>query len=108
MGHMNHEPENHDPLNDLLHEWRAPKAPGYLEREIFSRRAPHAPRLSGWRWLLTGSVRIPTPLFAAALIVLIAVLYSAWAHKPTNPAGISSFQPVKSMNVRVVRSDYAN
>ena len=92
---------NHDPLNDLLHQWRAPTAPAYLEQEIFARR------VSGWRWLLTGSIRVPTPVFALALIALIGVLCGTyWPRKAASPAGISSFEPVKDLNVRIVRSDY--
>ena len=48
-------------LNRLLHEWNAPGAPPHL-------RPPRA-QPSGWRWLVTGTIRVPVPVALAALLL---------------------------------------
>lgn len=58
-------------LNRLLREWEAPAAPGDL------RPRPARPPL--WRWLLTGSIRVPVP--AALAVVLVVPFFwtgGAW------------------------------
>jgi hypothetical protein len=92
------EPLNDEQLKEILREWRVSDAPAYLEERVF------APPRPWWRWLLTGSVRIPIPALVLALIALAAVFYSL--RKPATPAGISNFQPVKQLNIRIVRSNY--
>jgi quercetin dioxygenase-like cupin family protein len=49
-------------LNRLLHEWKAPDAPPHL-------RPPRAQR-SWWRWLVTGTIRVPVPVALAALLLV--------------------------------------
>ena len=92
------EPLSDDQLKEILREWRVSGAPAYLEERVF------APPRSLWRWLMTGSVRIPVPALVLALLALAAIFYST--RKPATPAGISNFQPVKHLNIRVVRSNY--
>ncbi len=94
------EPLNDEQLKEILREWRVSDAPAYLEERVF---APPRPR---WQWLLTGSVRIPVPALALALIALAAVFYSLRKPKSTSPVGISNFQPVTQLNIRIVRSNY--
>jgi hypothetical protein len=93
------EPLNDDQLKEILREWRVSEAPAYIEERVFTQPRPW------WRWLLTGSVRIPVPALVLALLVLAAILYST-RNKPATPAGISNFQPVKQLNICVVRSNY--
>lgn len=54
-------------LDRLLREWKAPDAPPYL-------RIPHR-RTSPWRWLVSGSFRVPVP--AALVAIVLAVLWVA-------------------------------
>jgi quercetin dioxygenase-like cupin family protein len=49
-------------LDRLLREWKAPDAPPHLQ-------IPRA-QLSPWRWLITGSFRVPVPVAAAALLLV--------------------------------------
>jgi len=55
-------------LNRLLREWIAPDAPSDL-------RPPraHEPR---WRWLVTGTIRVPVPVALAALLLIAAWIMS--------------------------------
>ena len=49
-------------LDRLLREWKAPDAPSHLS-------VPRA-RGSRLRWLVTGSIRVPVPVAAAALLLV--------------------------------------
>ena len=91
------EPLNDDQLKEVLQEWRVPVTPAYLEARVF------APRKSFWRWLLTTSIPIPVPVFMLALLAILAIVYSL----RTQPASVdlSGFQPVKQLNLRVIRSN---
>ena len=91
-------------LNQLLREWKAPDAPASLE-------APTPPaRQSWWKWLLTGSIRIPVPVGVAAAVLLAFWLYSnasfdeSGATQPsTQPVvSLADFKPVDEVEVRVV------
>jgi quercetin dioxygenase-like cupin family protein len=48
-------------LNRLLHEWKAPGAPPHLR--------PPGAQPSWWRWLVTGTIRVPVPVALAALLL---------------------------------------
>lgn len=93
------EPLNDNELNRLLKSWQAPAAPPDLERRIFGGHSP-------WRWLMTGSIRVPIPVFAL-LLVAIAL---AWMLPRTRAPQIASppelklsdFQPVAEMKPRIV------
>jgi hypothetical protein len=67
-------PINDDELKHALQQWRAPNAPASLERRVL-------PSEPWWRWLLTGSIRVPVPALIAAAAVLVAV-YAWEANKP--------------------------
>lgn len=92
------EPLNGEQLKEVLREWRAPEAPAHLEAKVFASPMPL------WRWLLTGSIRIPVPVLVLSLIVLAAIFYST--RKPANPVGLANSEPVKQLNVRIIRSSY--
>ena len=61
---------NDDELKQALQQWKAPDAPESLQRRVL--------REPWWRWLLTGSVRIPVPALIAAAVFVIA-FYAARA-----------------------------
>jgi hypothetical protein len=97
------EPLNDEQLKEILREWRAPEVPAGLWPRLESRCRPR-----WWRWLLTGSVRIPVPALLLALTALAVILFAMRKPHPppANPAGLADFQPVKQLNLRVIRSTY--
>ena len=77
-------------LNQLLREWTAPDAPAQM-------RAPQR-RTVNWRWLLTGSIRVPVPVgLAAALLAAVWLYSSASARQPVADRQEPSSQPVVSL-----------
>lgn len=101
------EPLNDRELNDLLREWEAQAAPASLAEKFFPRAAP----LPWWRWLLTGSIRVPVPVgFAVAAILALAVAFAVSNRQPVaRPAGtvtFADFQPVHQLRPRIIGSAY--
>lgn len=99
------EPLKDKELDKLLRQWRAPKAPASLERSVLGEPKPW------WSWLWNGSIRVPVPAALAAALVLGAWWLIENAAHPLPPAGeatvsLGEFQPVKQMQVRIVRSAY--
>jgi hypothetical protein len=100
------EPLNDDELNALLRRWDAPAAPDALEHRIF----PEPAKQPWYRWLLSGSIRLPVPV----AVLLLLVFASAWAvvnsrrdNKPVaQELQFSDFEPVKELKPRVIRSKY--
>lgn len=97
------EPLNDDELRHVLREWSAPAAPAYLEHRIFGARP--------WRrWFLTGSIRVPVPVFLLAIVMLSAWLYVA-PRKPqpqavsANEVRFSDFQPLPELKPRIIRGN---
>jgi len=106
------EPTDDLRLSELLREWRVPNAPSSLDRRVLVARGAGASK-SWWRFLLTGSVRIPVPvgLGIAVLVVTMAgalVLRREPAAPATSSVSLVEFRPVKDVNVRVIRGDEAN
>jgi hypothetical protein len=101
------QPLDDDQLKKLLAQWKAPRAPAFLEARLQA-GAPHR----WWQWLLTGKVEVPVPLGAITIAVL--VLLSALAFRPApSPApdpvtNASHFQLVDDLNPRIIRSSYEN
>ncbi|MEO5924954.1 MAG: hypothetical protein ABIR70_14130 [Bryobacteraceae bacterium] len=56
---------NDDELKHALRQWKAPDAPASLERRVL--------REPWWRWLLTGSVRVPVPALIAAAVLVVSL-----------------------------------
>jgi hypothetical protein len=94
------EPLGENELKQALREWEAPDAPPDLERRIFS-RVPGAP---GWRWLLSGSIRVPVPAGILVLVLLAFIAYSSYLSRKA--VTLSDFQPVKQLQPRIIRSAY--
>jgi hypothetical protein len=94
------EPLDEKELNQLLRRWDAPNAPPGLRDRVL-------PRRSGWRWVLTGSIRIPVPLGIAAVVILAIWIFSSrMAPRPVEqPAGsptLADFQPVPWLEPKIV------
>jgi hypothetical protein len=103
------EPTNDPKLSELLREWQVPNAPGSLDRRVLDRRGAGSNK-SWWRFLLTGSVRIPVPVGLAIAVLLLAMagaLVLRLTERPSAPATVPSvnlaeFRPVTDLNVRVI------
>jgi hypothetical protein len=95
------EPIDDRELNQLLQEWKAPQVPHTL-------RPPRSPRPTPWRWLLTGSIRIPVPIGIAIVAAVAVWMYwtsiAARRESPAVPESVTlaDFQPVERLEVRVV------
>jgi hypothetical protein len=93
-----------EPLDDkelelALRAWQAPDMPAGLEKRIFA-------GVPWWRWLLTGSIRVPVPASILALMLLALAAYSFLSGP--KPVTLSDFQPVEQLEPRIIRSVYEN
>lgn len=86
-----------DELKSLLRTWQAPEAPESLEARVLN--AYRLRRAALWKWLLTGSVRVPVPVAAAALAALALSL--AWRAPSIPPLSIT--YRMRTIEVPVVR-----
>jgi hypothetical protein len=96
------EPLDDRELGELLRTWDAPGAPSGLH-------PPRDRRSRLWAWLLHGSIRIPVPAAAIALVVCATFLiWWSWTGRGSPPGTVSfaEFQPVKQLQPRVIRSSY--
>lgn len=101
------EPLNENELDELLRMWQAPHVPASLNTKVLGR----ASRLSWWRWLLSGTIRVPVPAGVLAIAIVMFSVYwavsSRWtAEKPGQTVTLSDFQPVKQLQPRIIRSGY--
>lgn len=94
------EPLNDDELNRLLRRWEAPQAPASLGAGL--------PGHSRWHWLLKGSIRIPVPLVAAAMLLLLvlSVVSRLRVQETAGPINFAEFQPVEELKPRILRGGY--
>jgi hypothetical protein len=102
------EPLDEKELRPLLRLWKAPETPSGLRDKVLP------PRPSWWRWLITGTIRIPVPVGVAVVAVLAAWI---WFSRPT-PApvvqpsaskSIADFQPVPQLEPRIIgKNDESN
>jgi hypothetical protein len=91
-------------LSEILQEWKAPGAPPTLRNRVLPQER------SWWRWLLTGTIRVPVPVGVAAIVVLAFWIYSripgtplqAPPVPPTPPVTLADFQPVARLAPRIV------
>jgi hypothetical protein len=70
-------------LNSLLASWQTPETPGDLDQRVIASYRGHFKRKRLRLSWLTGSIRIPVPIFAAALLLLCATSFIA-ARKATS------------------------
>ncbi|HVG72748.1 MAG TPA: hypothetical protein VM819_17670 [Vicinamibacterales bacterium] len=98
------EPLNDDELKHAVSSWKAPTTPDHLRNRIFGARQPW------WRWVLTGSVRVPVPVCAALALFLA---WFAWQQRSlpdiVPPASdrqgevtLADFRPDTEVQARVV------
>lgn len=97
-------------LRELLREWNVPDAPPSLDRRVLEGR--RSGRQTWWRFLLTGSIRIPVPVgmaFAAILLITVGSLIRQRPAPALAPSvSLVDFQPVSDLNVRVIRQHESN
>lgn len=95
-------------LREVLREWQVPGAPSSLDERVLARRR------SPWRFLLSGSIRVPIPVCVAVVAALIVIAVAVGrgqrppAPEPARPAfNFHDFQPVQDAQVRVIRRQHA-
>jgi hypothetical protein len=108
------EPDDDPQLHQLLRQWEAPNAPPSLDDRVLDGR------ISWWRFLLTGQIRVPVPLGLAMVAALIAMgvflardRQRAAAPPPAAEAAhaifnLKDFRPVQEVRVRIIRGHDAN
>ena len=98
------EPMSDRDLDDLLATWRAPSVSQDLERRIFQYQNRR------WlMWLLKGQIQLPVPALAliiCTVVILIALAASKPVMRDSSGARSEGLQPVKHLQVRIIRSDY--
>lgn len=101
------EPERDQELTELLKSWRVPDAPRSLDGRVL------AISVRGWRFWLTGSVRVPVPALVAMLL-LLAALTVVFVRRPVQqqtPAApqfnLTDFQTVETVKVEIMRAEDA-
>jgi hypothetical protein len=93
------EPLDEKELNHLLQTWEAPAAPQSLEDRVLSARRP---KWRWWKWLVTGSIRIPVPVGVAVVGLLALWFYFARQPVPVVPqakgtVSLADFRPVEQL-----------
>jgi hypothetical protein len=103
------QPEDDPQLRDLLREWEVPGAPLSLNERILGRRQ------AWWRFLITGSIRIPVPVSVLVAIVVVGLAAAVVQdHRKVPPkadatagnVSLKGFRPVKNAKVRIIRGAY--
>jgi hypothetical protein len=76
--------DHNDRLRELLKDWNAPEAPPSLEQRVLS--LPTRATQTWWRFLLSGSIRVPVPL-ACGLALLMILIGFQWTRRaaPVGP-----------------------
>src|SRR3954465_15066243 len=98
------EPLDENELNKILRKWEAPLAPASLTERVFPAQLPW------YRWLWTGSIRIPVPaVVAVAIVVAVWIHYSrpVERHRASEPGSVSlaDFHPVRQLQPVLVGGD---
>jgi hypothetical protein len=100
------EPIDDPQLKKLLREWKVEDAPSSLNERVLGAKQ------SGWKLLIGGSVRVPVPIvlgFAVLLVVMGAALVrlrpgpASAAPAVSSTINLAEFQPVRDVQVRIIR-----
>ncbi len=97
-------PTDDPQLRKLLREWKVEDAPASLDRRVLGVRKPW------WRFLISGSLRVPVPVAvacAAALLAMGAALVPKREAPPPPAASaisLADFRPVQEAQARIIRS----
>jgi len=98
------EPTDDPKLSKLLREWQVSGAPASLDARVLGARK------GWWRFLLTGSIRIPVPVGVAIAAILLmmatALVRQRAAPPPASTLSLVSFRPAQDLNVRVMGGNY--
>ena len=104
-----------DPLDSLLHEWKAPEPGAELDRSVLAAyRSTVRPRPSSlpWQRFWTMRVSVPAPLLLAAAVAIFGLFL--WLRPPAAPAASPGgsdavsrlnavgFQPLPDGEARVI------
>jgi hypothetical protein len=111
---MQMQPSDHDELSEreldaLLPEWKVPMAPARLRVAVF----PEG-RLSWWKRLWTGSVRVPLPVICVVLFLLAVLVWRNFNQRTiyrdrvmpslaTTGSESGELQPVTELRPRIIR-----
>jgi hypothetical protein len=101
------DPLDEKELSPLLRRWEAPQTPSSLSDRVLPAR------VSWWRWLMTGTIRVPVPVGFAALAILVAwMLYSRPAPPPVAAPSVTNtladFQPWRQLEPRIIGENNEN
>jgi hypothetical protein len=106
-------PDEDRELKGLLREWSVPDAPPSLDRRVLGGR--QSSREPWWRFLLSGSIRIPVPVgvaFTALLLFTIGALIRQRPvpvpDPPLSTISLVDFRLVSDLNVKVFRKHDSN
>jgi hypothetical protein len=96
------QPLNDEELRSVMNKWVAPATPTSLESRVMAATR----RGQWWRWLVTGSIRVPVPVMAGCLILLLLLAVQTF-HKPAPvKQELAAFEPVKELKPRIIRSSH--
>ena len=101
------EPLNDEELHGLLQKWLEPGAPASLQAKVLGRQRSEP----WWKWLITGSIRIPAPVGVLTVLLVIGLAFVGFRGKQPPRArevNLADFQPVKELKPRIIRSAYEN
>jgi hypothetical protein len=101
------EPLDEKELSRLLREWKAPDAPPSLERRVVPQPA------QWWRWLFTGTIRIPVPVGIAAIVIIAMWILLGRPDpvpvaQPSASTTLADFQPVNQLELTIVERNDDN
>src|SRR5438105_1113791 len=99
------EPLDEKELTQLLRQWEAPSVPASFDHRVLPRRT------SWWRWLVSGTIRIPVPVgLAAVVLVALWIFYLRPAGPPATrqaapTVSLVDFQPVHQLEPVIVAGE---
>ena len=109
---------NDDDLKKLLSAWQASPAPDALDARVLASYRESARPRRRWRWLFTGTLRVPVPVAALVLAAFAALSFAALRgvprERPPERAAqqvvqitkITDFKPVAVLQPRIVRRSH--